>query len=85
MRTYPQITKAKRTGGMAQVVESLSSKCKTLSSNIRTTKKKKKKRKRKDCIIASVPWLLVLGGSLRKKERNFVLTGCYQKAGQFCD
>jgi hypothetical protein len=36
-----EVTKAKRAGGMAQVVEQLPRKCKTLSSNPSTNKKKK--------------------------------------------
>jgi hypothetical protein len=36
-----KITRAKRSGGMAQVVEHLPSKCETLSSNPSTGKKKK--------------------------------------------
>jgi hypothetical protein len=42
MRPLSKITRAKRAGGMAQAVEHLPSKCDTLSSNPRTTKKKKK-------------------------------------------
>jgi hypothetical protein len=38
-------TKAKRAGGMTQVVECLPSKYKTLNSNHSTAKKKKKKKK----------------------------------------
>jgi hypothetical protein len=37
--TILKITKAKRTGGMAQVVDHLPSRCKVLSSNSRMTKK----------------------------------------------
>jgi hypothetical protein len=37
-------TKSKRSGFVAEVVESLPSKCKALSSNPSTTKKKKKKK-----------------------------------------
>jgi hypothetical protein len=36
-----KITKARRAGGMAEVVECLPSKCKSLSFNPGTTKKKK--------------------------------------------
>jgi hypothetical protein len=39
-----KITKAKRAGGMAQVVEHLHSKCKALSSNPSITKTQKEKR-----------------------------------------
>jgi hypothetical protein len=42
-----KITRAKRAGGVAQVVEPLPSKCKALSSNPKTKKKKKKERKEK--------------------------------------
>jgi hypothetical protein len=42
-----KITRAKRAGGVAQVVEPLPSKCKALSSNPKTKKKKKKKKKEK--------------------------------------
>jgi hypothetical protein len=38
-------TNAKRTGGLAQVIEHLISKCKGLSSNPSTSKNKKKKEK----------------------------------------
>jgi hypothetical protein len=41
-----KITKAKRDGGMTQVIEHLPSTCKALSSNPRRKKKKKKKRDR---------------------------------------
>jgi hypothetical protein len=36
----PKITKAKRTGGVVQVAEHLSNKCKALSSNSSTTQNK---------------------------------------------
>jgi hypothetical protein len=39
-------TKAKRAGGMTQVVECLPSKYKTLNSNHSTAKKKKKKKRK---------------------------------------
>jgi hypothetical protein len=42
----PKITRAKWTGGVAQVVESLLCKCKALSSNSSLIKKKKKERKK---------------------------------------
>jgi hypothetical protein len=43
-----KITRAKSAGGMAEVVEHLSSKCKTLSSNSSTTKNKIKYNKNGD-------------------------------------
>jgi hypothetical protein len=42
-----KLTKAKRIGGVAQVVVCLSSKHKTLSSNPSTEKKKKQKKKQR--------------------------------------
>jgi hypothetical protein len=42
-----KITKAKRTRGMAQVVEWLSSKCMALSSNLSAEKKKKGRKEKK--------------------------------------
>jgi hypothetical protein len=43
-----KITKAKRDGGMTQVIEHLPSTCKALSSNPRRKKKKKKKETEKE-------------------------------------
>jgi hypothetical protein len=41
----PKITNVKSSDGVAQMVEQLPSKCKTLSSNPSTAKKKKRERK----------------------------------------
>jgi hypothetical protein len=43
-KSQNQITRAKRVGGMDQVVEPLSSNCEALSSNLNTIIKKKEKK-----------------------------------------
>jgi hypothetical protein len=47
----PKITRAKRPGGMAQVVKHLPSKHEALSSNPNTAKKKKRKEKEKQIVV----------------------------------